>query len=206
MSPVRLLLVRHAQSEWNADGRWQGQEDPPLSELGERQAAAAAERVGAFDAIVASPLERAAHTAAILAEATGVGPVLLDEALMERNAGEWQGLTRAEIEVRYPGFLEERRRPPGWEPDEQLLERFHAVIEKIAGVFEGRGVHDAEVLVLTHGGAIYVLEDQLGVPAGRMPNLGGRWIERAADGAWKAGDRVVLIDPDDAPVTVPNQL
>jgi len=206
MSPVRLLLVRHAQSEWNADGRWQGQEDPPLSELGEQQAAAAAERVGAFDAIVASPLDRAAHTAAILAEATGVGPVLLDEALMERNAGEWQGLTRDEIEEQYPGHLDDRRRPPSWEPDEQLLERLNAVLEKIAGVFEGRGVMDAEVLVLTHGGAIYVLEDQLGVPAGRIPNLGGRWVERAPGGGWKAGERVVLIDPDDAAATTPNQI
>jgi probable phosphoglycerate mutase len=204
--PLRLLLVRHAQSEWNADGRWQGQEDPPLSELGEQQAAAASEHVGAFDAIVASPLERAAHTAAILAEATGVGPVLLDEALMERNAGEWQGLRRDEIEQQFPGYLDEGRRPPGWESDEHLLERLHGVLDRIASIFEGRGVEQGEVLVLTHGGCIYVLEDELGAKDGRIPNLGGRWLERTADGSWKAGDRVVLIDADEAPVTTPEQI
>lgn len=206
MPALRLLLVRHAQSEWNADGRWQGQADPPLSELGLQQAASAAERVGVFDAIVASPLERAAHTAAVLAEATGMGPVLLDEALVERHAGEWQGLTKAEIEEQFPGYLADRRRPPSWEPDEQLLARVQDVLGRIASVFVDRGVEGAEVLVLTHGGVIYLLEDHLGVPAGRIPNLGGRWIERTPDGSWRAGERVELVDPDDAPVTVPDQL
>jgi broad specificity phosphatase PhoE len=204
--PIRVLLVRHAQSEWNADGRWQGQEDPPLSALGEQQAVAASEHVGAFDAIVASPLERAAHTAAILAEATGVGPVLLDEDLQERFAGEFQGLTRDEIEQQYPGYLDEGKRPPGWESDEALEARTSAVLERIASIFEGRGVEHAEVLVLTHGGVIYRLEDELGVREGRIPNLGGRWIERVGEGRWKAGDRVVLIDEGEAPITTPNQI
>ena len=204
--PLRVLLVRHAQSEWNALGRWQGQEDPPLTELGEQQAVAAAEHVGAFDAIVASPLERAAHTAAILAEATGVGPVLLDADLQERHAGEFQGLTRAEIEDRFPGYLDDGRRPPSWEPDEVLLERIEAVLERIASIFEGRGGAHGEVLVLPHGGVIYRLEDHLGVRDGRIPNLGGRWIERRPEGGWKAGERVVLIDEAEAHITVPKQL
>jgi len=204
--PLRLLLVRHAQSEWNADGRWQGQADPPLSELGQQQATAASEHVGVFDAIVASPLERAAHTAAIFAEATGVGPVLLDDGLVERHAGEWQGLTRDEIKARYPGYLEEGRRPPGWEPDEVLFERLEAVLDRIASIFEGRGVDQGEVLVLTHGGVIYRLEDHLGVREGRIPNLGGRWIERRPEGGWKPGERVVLIEESEAHITTPTQL
>ena len=159
-----------------------------------------------FDAIVASPLERAAHTAAILAEATGVGPVLLEEDLQERNAGEFQGLTRDEIEQRYPGYLDEGRRPPSWEPDEVLLERVEGALERIASIFEGRGVHEGEALVVTHGGVIYRLEDHLDVREGRIPNLGGRWLERRPGGGWKPGERVVLFDEGEAPVTTPTQL
>ena len=81
---ARILLVRHGQSEWNADGRWQGQENPPLTELGLAQAAQAAKAVGAVDGIYASPLERAAITAAVVAEEVGVGPVMTLPDLMER--------------------------------------------------------------------------------------------------------------------------
>jgi probable phosphoglycerate mutase len=201
MSALRLLLVRHAQSEWNAAGRWQGQEDPPLSDLGRQQAAAAAHHLGTVDAIVASPLERASHTAAILAEGIGVGPVLVDAGLMERHAGEWQGLTHDEIEHDWPGHLAQRQRPPGFEPDETFLARVHGSLGRIA-----EEVPSGEVLVVTHGGVLYMLEDELDARAGRIPNLGGRWLERESSGGLKAGERVVLFDPDEATVTVPDQL
>ncbi len=116
---TQLLVIRHGQSEWNADGRWQGQENPPLTELGRQQARSAARAVGAIDALFASPLDRAATTAAILSEELGVGPVVTLDGLMERNAGEWQGLTRDDIEEAYPGYLDSGRRPPGWEPDDE---------------------------------------------------------------------------------------
>src|SRR5688500_8423312 len=64
---TRLLLVRHGESEWNAVGRWQGWADPPLTELGLEQARLAAKAVGAVDLIVASDLERAWHTAEVIA-------------------------------------------------------------------------------------------------------------------------------------------
>jgi len=72
-SPTRLLLVRHGQSVWNADGRWQGQADPALTELGERQAFDAARRIGMVEAVYASDLERAAKTAQIIAGQLGLG-------------------------------------------------------------------------------------------------------------------------------------
>ena len=118
-----MLLLRHAQSEWNELGRWQGRADPPLSELGSRQAVVAASRVGAVDVIVASPLERARVTAEILADANGLGPVILDDDLVERDVAEWSGLTRDEIEAAWPGYLEASRRPPGWEDDDVVIER-----------------------------------------------------------------------------------
>ena len=114
---TRILVVRHGQSEWNADGRWQGQENPPLTELGRHQARHAARAVGAVDAIYASPLDRAATTAHLVAEETGIGPVVLLPGLMERHAGVWQGLTRRQIEEAFPGYLDAGRRPPGWEDD-----------------------------------------------------------------------------------------
>ncbi|MBA2326593.1 MAG: histidine phosphatase family protein, partial [Actinobacteria bacterium] len=71
---TRLFLVRHGESTWNADGRWQGQADPPLSALGEEQACDAAARLaaGGFSRVVASDLQRARRTAEILAEALGL--------------------------------------------------------------------------------------------------------------------------------------
>src|SRR5205814_10368355 len=82
----RVLLVRHGQSEWNALGRWQGRADPPLSDLGRRQAHAAARSIGALDAIFASNLQRAMETAAIIASEIGVGAVIIVADLGERDA------------------------------------------------------------------------------------------------------------------------
>ncbi len=191
---LNLLLARHAQSEWNALGRWQGQSDPPLSELGWAQARAAALNAGVFDAIVASTLERALHTATVISEATGVGPVLVDDRLMERYAGEYQGLTRDEIEHRWPGNLAARIWPPGWEPSELLVERALAAMDEIHRRTGGIG----EVLAVTHGGLIYSIEEHLGEDRGRIPNLGGCWVHH--DGRrWKLGERIELA-PDDTTV------
>src|SRR5689334_23473962 len=173
----RVLLVRHGQSEWNAVGRWQGQSDPPLSDLGRSQARAATHSLGALDAIYSSDLLRAAETAEIIATTLGVGPVLLDVDLRERDAGEWSGLTRDEIHERYPGYLPDDRhrafapdrgdpkRPPGWEPDDALLARARRALERIH-----RDVPDGDVLAVSHGGLIYVLEGHLGEGFERLAN------------------------------------
>lgn len=195
---LRLLLARHGQSEWNAVGRWQGQADPALSDVGRRQAGLAAERLGSVDAIVASDLERAQHTAAIISELLGEGPVLVEGALRERDAGEWSGLTKAEIEQEWPGYLDDRQRPPGFEEEEPFLERILAAIGRIHERVEG-----GDVLAVTHGGVIYAIERHLGAGFERIPNLGARWITVDGDGL-ALGERFVLIDPHDA--TVPDQL
>src|SRR3954452_11777953 len=83
MLMARLLLVRHGQSEWNAVGRWQGQADPPLTELGRAQARAAARAIGELDAVFSSDLRRARETAEVIAECIGVGPVISDAGLRE---------------------------------------------------------------------------------------------------------------------------
>jgi broad specificity phosphatase PhoE len=65
---ARILMVRHGQSEWNAIGKWQGQEDPPLTELGVDQAMRAGQVLGSFDLIASSDLQRAAITATVIGE------------------------------------------------------------------------------------------------------------------------------------------
>lgn len=193
---TRILVVRHGQSEWNADGRWQGQENPPLTGLGQLQASRAAEAVGAVDAIYASPLDRAATTAAIISEQIGVGPVLVAPGLMERHAGEWQGLTRPQIEELYPGYLDAGTRPPGWEDDDDVEARVLGALDEIADEHP-----DGVVLAVAHAGVIFAIERIIGAPWERLANLGGRWIDRR-DGTWQIGERVHLLTDE----TIPDQI
>ena len=193
---TRLLVVRHGQSEWNATGRWQGRADPALTDEGRRQSKVAGGALGTFDAVVASPLLRAAETATIIAERLGIGPVLTDPDLVERDAGEWQGLTRSQIQEGWPGFLDDGRRPPGYEPGDAMLTRALSVLERIS---ERMG--DGDVLVVSHGGVVYALEEACGEPWRRIPNLGARWFELSG-GDLSAGPRVDLV-PDG---TIPDGL
>ena len=198
---TRILLVRHGLSEWNAVGRWQGWADAPLSEVGERQAADAARSVGAVDVLAASDLERAVRTAEIIGEAIGVGPVHVEPGLRERNAGAFEGLTRDEIMEQFPGALDQHPvQPPGGEPLEVLTERAVASLLRLAELAPG-----GDVLAVTHGGLIRHLERHLDIEPEPVPNLGGRWVS-VERGRIVPGERVLLIDPDAAPVTVPQQL
>lgn len=200
MAETRVLLVRHGQSTWNAEQRWQGQADPPLSTLGEHQARAAADAVAALAPrrVLASDLARARRTAELLAP-EGI-EIETDPVWRERRAGEWTGLTRVEIEAQFPGWLEEDRRPPGFEDDESLLARVLPAIERL--LLEPP--HDGgTILVVTHGGVIGCLERLLHAPWVRVPNLGGRWFH-ADDGQLALGEREVLVDAES--VTVPDQI
>lgn len=198
---ARMLLVRHGQSEWNAAGRWQGQADPPLSDLGRDQAFQAARRLGTVDLIACSDLQRAADTAMILSEMLGVGPVVVDPRLRERDAGAYSGLTRAEIDEQFPGYLEERREPPGWEGDGALLARVHECLHELAVAYAG-----AEIVVVTHGGCVYALEKERGHAFEKLANLAGRWLHhRGRHGEIDLGERVLLVD-DDLATTVPQQI
>lgn len=195
---TRILMIRHGQSEWNAAGRWQGQADPPLTDLGRHQARSAAAHLGAVDAIVASPLQRAADTAEIIGEQLGIGPVSYDPRLVERDAGEWSGLTKPEIEAAYPGYIADGRRPPSFETEDALQVRALRALDRMAEAYG-----DADVLVVSHGGVIYALEALDGIELVRIPNLGGRWMAHG-EGGLTLGERVILVDPDET--TIPAQL
>ncbi|HWH33963.1 MAG TPA: histidine phosphatase family protein [Acidimicrobiales bacterium] len=197
---MRILLVRHGQSVWNAAGRWQGWADPPLTELGRRQSRAAVANLEGIDVVVSSDLRRAVETAALLAEPLGLVPEGTDARLRERDVGEWTGLTRAEILRRWPGALDRQWDPPGGERATALRRRVVAVVEHLARA------HRATTLAVTHGGAIRCLERHLGVEPEPLPNLGGVWVDVGDDGTMTAGPRVVLVDQADVAVTVPRQL
>lgn len=188
--PTRLLVLRHGESEWNALGRWQGQADPPLTETGMLQAVGAAEQLGTFDAVWASPLQRAAHTAAILCEVIGIGPVQLDAGLLEGAYGPWQGLTVHQIEEGWPGYLAEHRRPDGAETLDELSERALAAFRRIGDASPG-----GEVLVVSHAGLLRAVRRELEAPDRRFTNLTGCWFHVHADGRVAVGDPVELVDP-----------
>ncbi|MEZ5376521.1 MAG: histidine phosphatase family protein [Acidimicrobiales bacterium] len=186
-----LLLTRHGQSTWNAERRWQGQADPPLSAHGREQAAFAATRIGVTDAIVSSPQDRALSTAMIISEANGVGPVLVHDDLRERSAGSWSGLTRDDIEAAYPGWLDDHRRPDDFETDHELIGRVLPALRQIADEMRG-----STVLVLCHGGVIKAIEEHHGVIDGRVPNLSGRVVHVGADDRISLGEQVRFLDEE----------
>ena len=197
--PRRLLLVRHGESTWNAVSRWQGQADPPLSPFGERQAEDAGARlaeIASITAVWASNLVRARRTGDLIAKHLGVAQVREEPRLRERDVGAWSGLTRDEIEERWPGYLAARRSPPDFEGDDELLARTRA---GLAAAVDGNGTGD--VLVVTHGGVIRTIERSLGAIPERLPNLGGRWLLADTPTDLSLGERVVLVEP--AEVTVP---
>jgi probable phosphoglycerate mutase len=196
---IRLLLIRHGESTWNAQSRWQGQADPPLSPFGERQAEDAIPRlseVATITAVWTSDLVRARRTGELIAKRLGLGGVNEEPRLRERDVGAWSGLTRDEIERRWPGYLAARRSPPDFEGDDALLERTRS---GLAATVDGTGAGD--VLVVTHGGVIRTIERSLGATPERLPNLGGRWILADSPTDFVLGDRVVLLEPEE--VTVP---
>ena len=185
---VSIVVVRHAESVWNSEGRWQGHADPPLSEAGTAQARAAARSLSDVRQIASSDLLRARETAAILADASGTGSVVLDAGLRERNIGPWQGMTTAEIERDYPGALGRGERPPGWESDELLLGRIFPAIHRLAQQ-SGSG----DVVAVSHAGVLYALEGYFGCEFERISNLHGRRI-LVTRGEVSLGERIALID------------
>ena len=174
---VSVLLLRHGQSEWNAVRRWQGLADSPLNDLGRRQAIDASIALATtdhrFQSLWSSPLARAAETGDIVARHLGIGDVQVDHRLREADAGEWEGMTPDEIDVAYPGFLAEHRRPPTFESSGQVIERASAALVEIA---ERTSPDAGSVIVTTHSGVIRTIVRHLGWVDERVPNLGGVWL------------------------------
>jgi len=166
-----LYLIRHGESAHNAAGRIQGQADPPLSALGERQAAALAGALKdrPIEAVYASPLRRAWDTARPLAEKLNLDVRPLD-GLMELHAGVFQGLTWEEVRRDHAEAAERWAGPdadyriPGGETRRELMTRGRAALEAIRSGGHG------EAAVVAHGGILAAaLKSLLGIPAELNP-------------------------------------
>jgi uncharacterized phosphatase len=149
-----IVLVRHGETDWNRDNRFQGHADPPLNETGRAQARALAAELSTdtFAAAYTSPLRRARETADVLGATLGLTPVD-DSSLMEIDVGSWSGLTRTEIEARFPaGFARWLEGRHGWDDGETNDDLGARVV---AGLLKIGAKHpDAAVLAVTHGGPI----------------------------------------------------
>jgi broad specificity phosphatase PhoE len=182
---VRLLLIRHGQSEWNESRRWQGLADSPLTQLGRNQAKQAAKVLDArvrnrgwtFAAAWSSDLQRAVETTSIISDKLGLASSTIDKRLRESDAGEWEGLTPDQIEKRWPGWLKANRRPKTFESFENVASRSIDVVRSIAAeMSELAPNRDAVGLLVTHSGVLRTLVRAFGEPDGRIPNLGGLWM------------------------------
>jgi broad specificity phosphatase PhoE len=152
-----IVLVRHGETDWNRERRWQGHADPPLNDRGRAQAHALARRLagGRLDAIYSSDLARARETAEIVATGRDV-EVVADPALREIDVGEWRGLTTPEIQDRYPdGYRRHVEGGDGWE----LGETHAAMSRRVVGAVDRIALRHpgGEVLCVLHGGAIRAL-------------------------------------------------
>lgn len=184
-----VLLIRHAQSSWNAAGRWQGWADPPLSPEGELAAAGAASDplLDELAGVVSSDLQRARCTAGLLAAGRPWAPAETLRGLRERGAGHWTGLTREEIAGRWPGALDRGVADiPGGEAPAAVTARALATLHRVAAAWDGRAV-----LAVTHGALIRLVELHAGGPPAPVGNLSGRWLE-VGRGRVRLGDPVRL--------------
>ncbi|MDR3658388.1 MAG: bifunctional RNase H/acid phosphatase, partial [Mycobacterium sp.] len=151
-TPTRLLLLRHGQTELSAQRRYSGRGNPALTDVGRRQAGAAARYLaerGGIAAVYASPLQRAYDTAATAAKALGLD-VTVDDGLIETDFGAWDGLTFNEAAERDPDLhlrwlRDTSTTPPGGESFDNVLDRVVAVRERIIAGHRG-----STVLVVSH--------------------------------------------------------
>lgn len=147
---MRLILVRHGESEWNAAGRVQGQADPDLSDGGRREARLLAPLVASLgpQVVVTSDLRRAVETGVLL----GASEPTTDRRWRECAMGDWTGrdvsALYADPEGRFAAWRDGHADPPGGERWEDMCDR----VGEAAGAL--RATHAATALVVTHGGAI----------------------------------------------------
>lgn len=156
---MRLILVRHGETDWNTQRRYQGWSDSPLNDVGVRQAdllsaRLAGEQVGA---VYTSDLQRAMQTAQAIAMQHAL-PAIADPRLREMSFGGWEGLTYEEIRARWPDEMDAwlcdplHIAPPGGETLVQVADRVRGALDDIVG----KGADQAIVLV-SHGGPLRVL-------------------------------------------------
>jgi len=181
----RLVLVRHGQTDFNAEGRMQGHLDSELTEFGVAQVRRAAAVLARFDParLISSDLSRAARSAEEIGLICGLA-AKLDARLRETHLGEWQGLTPADVDARWPGALATWRADPTWSPPGgesrvAVAARAMPLIDELDQEFAADPPRT--VLLCAHGGLITALSCALlGLQPPSWTALGGlgnaRWV------------------------------
>jgi len=144
---THLFLIRHGETDWNVEGRYQGQADPPLNDRGLRQAHELGDKLASvnLDLLYTSPLLRSEQTAQIISRKLAI-PFYKDERLMEINQGKWQTRLRSEIEALYPDLFRRWETepwevtPPGGESLEQVGQRVFAAIDELLQKHSGKRI------------------------------------------------------------------
>lgn len=178
MTLRRLVLVRHGQTDFNAEGRMQGHRESELTELGLAQARATAPLLARYHAVrlLSSDLGRAVRTAEEIGSVIGL-PITLDERLRETHLGKWQGMTPSEVEADWPGAIRQWQgdatwNPPSGESRVEVAARAVPVIHELE-----RELADSEpstAIICAHGGVIAALCCVLlGLDTAHWMTLGG---------------------------------
>jgi probable phosphoglycerate mutase len=173
---VRFVYVaRHGETDWNAEGRWQGHTDVPLNDRGRAQAKVLADalRDAGLAVLVTSDLSRAHETGRIVADRLAIHRHLIDPGLRERRFGVFEGLTREECALHHPEpyrawSKDPKKLPPGAELQHELVARIGRAMR---GVVQAANDHGTP-LVVTHGGALRALLREVGQKPGLIPNAG----------------------------------
>ncbi len=185
---VEILLIRHGQSDWNGEGRCQGQLDfSHLTPEGEEQARALARdlpRTPPISAVYTSSQRRAIQTAEIVAEALSA-PLHADHRLREMGQGLWEGMTYNDILLRYGQLYQQfmdnplAATPPGGESIEQVARRVSAAADDIAGQHPGQRVvmvsHELPIAALRCRAARQPLSALWSVAPGNGQSLALEW-------------------------------
>ena len=143
---MKIYLIRHGETDWNLQGRFQGREDIALNENGITQAKRCGQVLQGehFAAVITSPLVRARKTAAIIADSVGVEKIIVEEGIIERDFSEVSGLTPKEREAFYATGQDD-----GKEPWEELCNRMMSCLSKYAETF-----YNENIIMVSHGASI----------------------------------------------------
>lgn len=158
---TKILFVRHGQTDWNVERKWQGHADIPLNDTGKAQAAALAKRLQEWPiaAIVTSDLQRCIQTAQPIGKTVGLEPIP-DPIWRERNVGAFSGMTGEEAKEAFPEIWAAAKRgmvdPPDGEGYVDLRKRGYAAYEKVVADYPGE-----MIVVVSHGGLLHTLIAQL---------------------------------------------
>ncbi|MCJ7772533.1 MAG: phosphoglycerate mutase family protein [Desulfobacterales bacterium] len=173
-----MYFARHGQSTWNAQDRWAGHDDPPLTDLGREQAKNACAQLAQynFEGITSSSLLRARETASIISHVLNIDLKDPIPELNEIDAGNISGLTSDQINANYPDLIDKWKAGfpvdmPGGESWEDFVERV------FDGILQFKPYSKSSILVIAHEGVLRALAYQLGEKLISYENLEGRWYD-----------------------------